>query len=511
MVATNCDQHYERPLVAGDRLRVPRSSSRSPGRSRPGSGTGRLHHHTASTTGTSPGELGGQPCSSGSSSSSRAPGRPSAPDPQVPAAQTGRRRAHAAAPSRPHPGQLLLLRRRAAAQAADPALRGRAAPCAIRPGRRAPCRSFDWDTVEASRAGAPIYSFVVIHYPQVPAFDYPLVIALVELEEGTRLVANLVGHRRPATVGDRHGRSSAEFVDFDDELSLPGVPYRRRTRDEEGDLMDFTFNDEQTGRRARRRRDLHRPGRPRPGRSRSRPPTTGSTATLWAALARADLLGLAVPEAEGGAGLRADGARASCSRRRATRWRPCRCGPPWCSARCPSPHSAPRPSRPRSLPGVVAGRRDPDRRPHRRGATTSAVVRPAVGGPSGQGDGLGCSTGTALAVPQAHVATASLVPAWPTVTAWCVAARRPDAPGCPLERAVTTNREVHPHLHLDGVTVGADDVAGRADRGARRGRPGCWSAAPDRRCARSRSACAEAALAPDRRVPERASPVRRAR
>ena len=32
---------------------------------------------------------------------------------------------------------------------------------------------------------------MVNHYPQVPAFDYPLVVALVELEEGTRLVANV--------------------------------------------------------------------------------------------------------------------------------------------------------------------------------------------------------------------------------------------------------------------------------------------------------------------------------
>src|SRR5664279_4167290 len=54
----------------------------------------------------------------------------------------------------------------------------------------ATCRSFDWEPVEASGRGT-IYSFVVNHYPQVPAFDYPLVVALVELEEGTRLVANV--------------------------------------------------------------------------------------------------------------------------------------------------------------------------------------------------------------------------------------------------------------------------------------------------------------------------------
>jgi uncharacterized OB-fold protein len=56
----------------------------------------------------------------------------------------------------------------------------------------AACRSFDWDTVEASGRGE-LYSFVVVHHPQVPAFDYPLPIALVALEEGTRIVANVEG------------------------------------------------------------------------------------------------------------------------------------------------------------------------------------------------------------------------------------------------------------------------------------------------------------------------------
>ena len=53
------------------------------------------------------------------------------------------------------------------------------------------CGSYDWDTLESSGKGT-VYSFVVNHYPQVPAFDYPLPIGLVELEEGTRLVAQIV-------------------------------------------------------------------------------------------------------------------------------------------------------------------------------------------------------------------------------------------------------------------------------------------------------------------------------
>jgi uncharacterized OB-fold protein/acyl dehydratase len=82
----------------------------------------------------------------------------------------------------------------------------------------ASCRSFDWDAVEASGRGI-VYSFVVNHYPQVPAFDYPLVVALIELEEGTRLVSNLTDIE-PGDV--RVGMPvEVEFVAFDEELTLP--------------------------------------------------------------------------------------------------------------------------------------------------------------------------------------------------------------------------------------------------------------------------------------------------
>src|SRR5699024_8286246 len=52
------------------------------------------------------------------------------------------------------------------------------------------CRSFEWDTIEASGA-ATLYSYVVNHFPSDQGFETPYVAALVELEEGTRLVANL--------------------------------------------------------------------------------------------------------------------------------------------------------------------------------------------------------------------------------------------------------------------------------------------------------------------------------
>jgi uncharacterized OB-fold protein len=79
------------------------------------------------------------------------------------------------------------------------------------------CRSFEWDTLQASGRGT-VYSYVVVHHPQVPAFDYPLPIAVVELAEGTRLVADIVGVD-PAEV--RIGMDVvAQFVAVDDELTL---------------------------------------------------------------------------------------------------------------------------------------------------------------------------------------------------------------------------------------------------------------------------------------------------
>ena len=80
------------------------------------------------------------------------------------------------------------------------------------------CRSYEWDVVDASGRGT-VYSFVVNHYPQVPAFDYPLAVGLIELEEGTRLVANVVG----VDPGDiRVGMPvEVEWVDHDPDLSLP--------------------------------------------------------------------------------------------------------------------------------------------------------------------------------------------------------------------------------------------------------------------------------------------------
>ncbi len=117
------------------------------------------------------------------------------------------------------------------------------------------------------------------------------------------------------------------------------------------------------------------------------------------------------------------------------------------------------------LPGVVAGDR----------LLTAALAevaddiarggpgRPAVAGKPGA-DGL-VLTGTAFAVPYAHVADRVLVPVslGDADDGVVVAVVDPTADGVTVERAVTTNREIHPHLHLDGVVVAGDDLLAGGD------------------------------------------------
>jgi uncharacterized OB-fold protein len=53
------------------------------------------------------------------------------------------------------------------------------------------CHSLEWTAIEASGRGA-VYSFVMPRHPAMPFLDDDYIVALIELEEGTRLVSNLV-------------------------------------------------------------------------------------------------------------------------------------------------------------------------------------------------------------------------------------------------------------------------------------------------------------------------------
>ena len=82
----------------------------------------------------------------------------------------------------------------------------------------AACHSTEWEALEASGRGT-VYSFVINHYPQVPSFEYPLAVAVIELEEGTRLIANVIGiEPHDIEIGMA---VEVEFVEHDPDLTLP--------------------------------------------------------------------------------------------------------------------------------------------------------------------------------------------------------------------------------------------------------------------------------------------------
>jgi len=56
------------------------------------------------------------------------------------------------------------------------------------------CMSLESEWVEAKGVGT-VYSFTIVHHAYTPAYEseIPYVVAIVELEEGTRLISNIIG------------------------------------------------------------------------------------------------------------------------------------------------------------------------------------------------------------------------------------------------------------------------------------------------------------------------------
>jgi uncharacterized OB-fold protein len=82
------------------------------------------------------------------------------------------------------------------------------------------CLSSDVVWVRASGRGT-VYSFTVTHQNQAPGFreELPYVLAVVELEEGIRMMTNVVGCAPDAV---RVGMPVVvDFVDVTDEVTLP--------------------------------------------------------------------------------------------------------------------------------------------------------------------------------------------------------------------------------------------------------------------------------------------------
>jgi alkylation response protein AidB-like acyl-CoA dehydrogenase len=174
---------------------------------------------------------------------------------------------------------------------------------------------------------------------------------------------------------------------------------------------------------------------------------------LWRALAEADLLGLAVPQVHGGGGY---GLMELCLLLEA-QGNVVAPVPLWATlvlGAFPIARFGSSSQQARWLPGVVAG--DVMLTAALTGSANSAHGLPTVIA-SAEGDHW-VLNGTELAVPQAHLAARIVLPARTVEGAVLLVLLDPQSPGVSLERTVTTNREIHPHLHLAEVGVSGDDV-----------------------------------------------------
>ncbi|MEL7158996.1 MAG: OB-fold domain-containing protein, partial [Actinomycetota bacterium] len=72
------------------------------------------------------------------------------------------------------------------------------------------CASFDLDWFTASGRGT-VYSYTVVHRSQGRTWNEvtPYVLAYVELDEGPRLMTNIVGGDRPSAVAAQNGAESS--------------------------------------------------------------------------------------------------------------------------------------------------------------------------------------------------------------------------------------------------------------------------------------------------------------
>jgi uncharacterized OB-fold protein len=52
------------------------------------------------------------------------------------------------------------------------------------------CHSLEYEVIDLAGTGT-VYSYSILHYPQTPAFTYPVVAVIVEVDEGVRMVSNL--------------------------------------------------------------------------------------------------------------------------------------------------------------------------------------------------------------------------------------------------------------------------------------------------------------------------------
>lgn len=81
------------------------------------------------------------------------------------------------------------------------------------------CYSDDLEWIDAT-GGGEIYSYTVAHRPAGPAFkeDVPYALAIVQLDEGPRMMTRIDGNRSAVAIGRR---VSVHYVDAEDGFVLP--------------------------------------------------------------------------------------------------------------------------------------------------------------------------------------------------------------------------------------------------------------------------------------------------
>ena len=117
-------------------------------------------------------------------------------------------------PADGQPGHRLLLGGHRGRRAQDPALQRLRRCCGTRPGRCARRATRPTAATSSPPAAGRVYSYVIHHAPQIPGKQLPLLLAVVELEEGVRMVGELRGAaagrgRRSGPAGARSGSTGS--------------------------------------------------------------------------------------------------------------------------------------------------------------------------------------------------------------------------------------------------------------------------------------------------------------
>lgn len=80
------------------------------------------------------------------------------------------------------------------------------------------CQSTEFDAIESKMEGE-IFSFTQLHYPKFPGYQYPLICAVISLDEGTRIISNIVGcEPEDIKIG---ARVTGKIEQVDDSTVLP--------------------------------------------------------------------------------------------------------------------------------------------------------------------------------------------------------------------------------------------------------------------------------------------------